>query len=103
MTGQAPEGPGRPRNGNRGDTRRHVPRAGAGSSRLTRTILFGTIAVVVSIAWLARELGLDREELLGYLRTSVMLVAGLAMSGLLGGLLLWGMRALWRRFKRPGA
>jgi protein-S-isoprenylcysteine O-methyltransferase Ste14 len=103
MSGAAPESPERPRSADRIDSRRRLRRAAAGSARLTRTILLGAVAVVAAIAWLARELGLDRLELLSYLRTSVMLVAGLVVLGLLAGLLLWGARVLRGRCGRPGS
>jgi len=79
-------------------SRRRPRRAGAASQRLTRTILLGALAVVFGIAWLARELGLDRDELLDYLTTSLLLVSGLVALALIGGAVIW----LFRWFKRRG-
>jgi len=73
-------------------------RPGAASQRLSRTILLGALAVVFGIAWLARELGLDRDELLDYLTTSLVLVGGLVTLALIGGALIW----LFRWFRRRG-
>ena len=56
---------------------------------LARTILLGAGAVVFSIWWLARELGLDKAELKGFFLTSLLFV------GLFVGLGLFGWGALW--------
>ncbi|MEM8768719.1 MAG: hypothetical protein AAGE43_14825, partial [Pseudomonadota bacterium] len=44
------------------------------SSRLARTIVLGSIAVAVALYWLARSYGVELDELLGYLKTSLLFV-----------------------------
>lgn len=56
--------------------------------RLTRTIVLGAIVVFLAILWLADQFGLDRQELLGYALTSLMLVGGLVILGLAGAALM---------------
>jgi len=70
-------------------------RAEAGKrNRLGRTILLGTLAVVFALFWLARELDLDRDELLGYLGTSALFVTILIGCSLLGAALIWLIKRL---------
>jgi uncharacterized membrane protein YdjX (TVP38/TMEM64 family) len=63
-------------------------------NRLVRTILLGTVAVGVSLIWVARELELDRAELLGYLANSGLFVAVLIVCALLGAVVAWLIRRL---------
>ena len=63
-------------------------------NRLVRTILLGTVAVGVSLIWVARELELDRAELLGYLANSALFVAVLIACALLGAVVAWLIRRL---------
>lgn len=79
------------------DRQRGVTRRAAAGARLTRTILLGALAVVFSIVWLARELGLERADLLGYLWASILLVGGLTLAGSVAGGLFWLLRRLTRR------
>lgn len=65
--------------------------------RLVRTIVLGSVAVVASIAWLAGQLGMDREELLDFALTSVLLVGGLVVLAVFGAVLLRGVKRLLRR------
>jgi NhaP-type Na+/H+ or K+/H+ antiporter len=66
--------------------------------RLARTIVLGAVAVAFAIYWLAAELGLDRDELLGYAAASVLLVGVLVVLGLvLGALVSLARRAAERR------
>jgi len=79
----------------------HRPRPGGGSARrLIRTILFGSVAVILAIAWLVHELGLDADELLGYAVTSLALVAVVALFGMLAGGILWWVQRRWHRRER---
>lgn len=72
---------------------RRAPSAGrGGAKRLARTILLGAVAAVAALTWLARELGLDQDELLGYAATSVVLVAALVLAGAMLGVLFWFIR-----------
>ncbi len=64
--------------------------------RLTRTIVLGALVVLLGIAWLARELELDVDELLGYALTSLLLVGGLVALALLGAIVLRLLRRLFR-------
>ncbi len=45
-------------------------------NRIARRVLLGALVAVAAIFWLAREMDLDREVLLGYLVGSVVLVVG---------------------------
>ncbi|MDP6374881.1 MAG: hypothetical protein QF921_05395 [Pseudomonadales bacterium] len=56
--------------------------------RLTRTIVLGSIAVIVAVGWLAREFGIEANELIGFLATSLLLVGSLIALGLVGALVL---------------
>jgi len=53
-----------PGSGPPGSGRRRKRARDGGSQRLVRTILLGAVAAVFAIAWLARELGLDTDELI---------------------------------------
>ncbi|MCZ6711142.1 MAG: hypothetical protein O7B25_12340 [Gammaproteobacteria bacterium] len=63
-------------------------------NRLVRTILLGTVAVAFSLIWVARELELDRDELLGYLGNSALFVAVLIVCSGLGAVVAWLIRRL---------
>jgi hypothetical protein len=52
--------------------------------RLARTILLGAAAVAFSLFWVARELELDTEELLGFLGASAVFVGSMVILGLVG-------------------
>ncbi len=64
--------------------------------RLARTIVLGALVVFLGIAWLARELELDVDELLDYALTSLLLVGGLVALAILGAVLLRLVRRLLR-------
>ncbi len=66
-------------------------------SRLARTIVLGSIAVAVALYWLARSYGVELEELLGYLKTSLLFVGFFALFGILAGLTLYLIRSFRRR------
>ncbi len=66
----------------------------AKSDRLTRTIVLGAITVLLAIIWLARELGMDRDELLGYLATSLLFVGVSISLAVVAGGLLWLIKRL---------
>jgi len=76
--------------------KRKLALSGNRSRRLTRTILLGSAAVFLAIAWLARELELDTAELRGYLITSLLLVAAVVLLAVL----MAGLIGLVRRFLR---
>lgn len=76
--------------------KRRLAAAGIRTRRLTRTVLLGTLLVAIAILWLVRELGLDADELLGYLVTSLLFVAGAIVLAVLGAALLWLVRRLFR-------
>ena len=64
------------------------------SDRLIRTIALGSIALLVALFWLSDELGLDRDELLGFLTTSLLFV-GLSIGlALIAGGLIWLIKKL---------
>ena len=69
-------------------------------ARLTRTILLGTVAVALAIAWLADAYDVETKELLHALAGSLGFVGVFAALALLGGLLLGLVRRLWRRRRR---
>ena len=73
------------------------PKHAARGRRLTRTILLGTLAVVVGVYWLAESFGVDRSELLGYLRVSLLFVGMFTVAGIAAGGLLWLVRRMFRR------
>ena len=66
-------------------------------ARLTRTILLGTVAVALAIAWLADAYDVETKDLLQALTASLGFVGVFAALALLGGLLLGLVRWLWRR------
>ena len=72
-------------------------------ARLTRTILLGTVAVALAIAWLADAYGVESADLLNALTASFGFVGIFAALALLGGLLFGLVRSLmvWRR-RRAG-
>ena len=67
------------------------------SSRLTRTVLLGSLAVAFGVYWLADSYGVETDELLDYLRTSVAFVLFFALFGVLGGMVIWLIRMSRRR------
>lgn len=69
-------------------------------ARLTRTILLGTVAVALAIAWLADAYDVESEDLLGALTASLGFVGVFAALALIGGLLLGLVHLLWRRRDR---
>lgn len=77
-------------------TRGRLVRGGASGRRLTRTIVLGAVAVFLAIYWLADQMGLDREELLGYALTSLMLVGVLVVLALAAAVLLRLIKRLLR-------
>ena len=68
--------------------------------RLTRTIVLGTVAVGLAIAWVAVELDLDRDVLLDYLMTAFVFVAVPIVFALLAVGLMRLLRRLGRRIGR---
>jgi uncharacterized membrane protein len=77
-------------------SRSRIVRSGATTRRLTRTIVLGAIVVFLAIYWLADQMGLDRDELLGYALTSLMLVGVLVVLAVLGAALLRLLKRLLR-------
>ena len=69
-------------------------------ARLTRTILLGTVAVALAIAWLADAYDVETKDLLQALTASLSFVGVFAALAVLGGLLLGLARRLWRRSRR---
>ena len=67
------------------------------SSRLTRTVLLGSVAVAFGLYYLADSYGVDTAELLDYLKTSLAFVLVFAVFGMLAGLLIWLIKASRRR------
>ncbi len=65
--------------------------------RLVRTIVLGAVAVFAGIAWLAMEFGMDRDELIGYALTSLMLVLAMVALALVGVVLIRLVRWLLGR------
>lgn len=74
-----------------------APRSNQHHRRLVRTIVLGTVAVVAGIAWLAGELGMNKEELLDFAGTSALLVGAMVLLALLGAAVLRGLKKLFRR------
>lgn len=74
-----------------------APRSNQQHRRLVRTIVLGTVAVAFGIYWLAGELGMDRQELLDFARTSAFMVGGLVVLALLGAGVLRGLKKLFGR------
>ncbi|MDZ7670646.1 MAG: hypothetical protein U5Q16_14940 [Gammaproteobacteria bacterium] len=74
-----------------------APRSNLQQRRLVRTIVLGTVAVVAGIAWLAGELGMDKEELLDFAGTSVLLVGAMVVLALLGAAVLRVLKKLFGR------
>jgi hypothetical protein len=64
--------------------------------RLARTILLGTVAVAFALFWVARELELDTQELMGFLGASAVLVGLMVILGLVGAAAV----LIFRRFGR---
>jgi len=69
----------------------------AGWLRLTRTIALGTIAAVFAIIWLGDQYGIERAVIYEFLTTSALFVGVLVVAGLLGAVLVLGIRWLFRR------
>ena len=72
-------------------------RQGRSHSRLTRTILLGTVAVALAILWLADAYDVETTDLLSALKASLGFVGVFAALALLGGLLLGLVRWLLTR------
>jgi hypothetical protein len=79
-----------------GDARSRIVRGSAAGRRLTRTIVLGAIVVFLALYWLADQMGLDRNELLGYALTSLMLVGVLVLFALIGVVVIRVIRRLMR-------
>ena len=69
-------------------------------ARLTRTILLGTVAVALAIAWLADAYDVETKDLLHALTGSLGFVGIFAALAVVGGLLLGLVRRLWRKSRR---
>ncbi|MCZ0945748.1 MAG: hypothetical protein OXJ53_22060 [Gammaproteobacteria bacterium] len=63
-------------------------------ARLTRTILLGTVAVALAIAWLADAYGVESDDLLNALTASFGFVGVFTALAVLGGFLLGAARRL---------
>ncbi len=74
-----------------------MPRRDTRHRRLIRTIVLGAIAVFAAIYWVAGELGMDKEELLDYAITGLVLVLAMVVLALAGAALLRGLKWLFRR------
>ena len=64
------------------------------NDRLVRTIVLGAVTLLVGLIWLSEELGMNRDELLDYMTTSLLFVGlsiGLALAA--GGLV-WLVKKL---------
>lgn len=86
----------RPRRDN-SPSRGRIRRSPAGKrNKLARTVILATLAAAFAVFWLARELELDRDELLGYLVTSLLFVAILIGFSVVGGVALLLIRRLIR-------
>lgn len=73
------------------------PKHAARGRRLVRTVLLGTLAVAVGVYWLADSFGVDRSELIDYLRTSALFVAVFTIAGVAAGGLLWLLKRWFKR------
>lgn len=62
--------------------------------RLPRTIVLGAIAVFLAIIWLAKELDMNRDELLGYLVTSLLFVGVSIAFAVVAGGVVWLIKKL---------
>ncbi len=62
--------------------------------RLTRTIVLGTVAAIAAVIYLGRQYGVDPEVILDFLAASALFVGGLVIAGLVGTVLLFGLRKL---------
>ena len=69
-------------------------------SRLTRTILLGTVAVALAIVWLADAYDVETKDLLQALTASLGFVGIFAVLALIGGLLLGLGRLILTRRRR---
>lgn len=75
-----------------GRGRNALPGREAGSLALARTVVLGCIAAALGIWWLGRAYEVDKEEMLGYLLSSVAFVALMAIFGVVGATALWLLR-----------
>ncbi|MCZ6852354.1 MAG: hypothetical protein O7G86_00420 [Gammaproteobacteria bacterium] len=66
----------------------------AKKDRLPRTIVLGAVAVLLAIFWLSKELGLDRDELLGFLGVSLLFVGVSIGCAVVAGGLIWLIKKL---------
>ncbi len=66
----------------------------AKKDRLPRTIVLGAVAVLLAIIWLSKELGLDRDELLGFLGVSLLFVGVSIGCAVVAGGLIWLIKKL---------
>jgi len=65
--------------------------------RTARTVVLGTLAAIAAMFWVARQYGVQTEVMLEFLVTSVFFVGLMIGSGLIGVLLLRGLRQLFKR------
>ena len=79
---------------NEGSQPRHGRAKAAGS---VRWVLPAALAALLAIAWLARGLDLDVDELVGFLTDSALFVVGIAAAAALAG---GALRAVRRRRQR---
>ena len=69
--------------------RRAGLRRTAGGNRLVRTVVLGSVTVLLAMVWLVREFALDVDELFGFLGVSALFVLVFAACGLVGFGLIW--------------
>jgi hypothetical protein len=67
------------------------------NNRMLRTILLGTVAMIVGVLWLGEQYGVEREETLNLLAASAGFVLTLVAAGLLGAGVIWLVRLLLRK------
>lgn len=63
-------------------------------ARLSRTVLLGTVAVVVAVVWLGEQYGIERRVMLEFVGASFLFVGLLAVAGFVGSLILRVLRNL---------
>ena len=75
--------------GRSGPKRNEFPGRQAGSLALARTVVLGCLAAAAGIWWLGRAYEVDNEAMLGYLLSSILFVALMAILGVAGATALW--------------
>ena len=80
-----------------GQARKSGMRARRRAEGAVRWVLPAALAAFLVIAWLARSLGLEVDELLGFAGASVLFVLGTVALAALAGATLWALRRRPRR------